>query len=448
MRRYILSILLGPLAAAAVAGQTFEAKPKEPFFEKYQPRKAPSPSGLMLKKGDRLAICGDSITEQKMYSRMIETYLTVCVPELEIAVRQYGWGGETASGFLARMTNDCLRFKPTIATTCYGMNDHRYRAYEESIGKLYREKQTAIVEAFKANGARVVLGSPGCVSHKPEALNLNLCELRNIDIEIAEEEKVGFADVFWPMLMAGFYGQQKDGTNFFIAGRDGIHPDWPGQLVMAYAFLKGFGLDGEIGTFTVDLALNTAKVSKGHELLSARNGEFEIRSSRYPLCAVSGPDVHKSVRMGMALVPFNRELNRLVLVAKSGKAQVYKVTWGGVSKSYSADQLAKGINLAEDFESNPFVEAFNKVDKAVATKQSYETKQIKQIFHDLVSGKYKSADDLKDEEMKQLFSLRNNQGQFDLESLEKETEKKRAPLAEAIQAAFVPVTHTIQITPE
>src|SRR5215831_7724495 len=120
-------------------------------------------SHLILKEGDRLAICGDSITEQKMYSRIMEDYLTMCVPQLKITVRQYGWSGERAPGFLARMTNDCLRFKPTIATTCYGMNDHEYKPHEERIGKTYREKTAAIDEAFKANDVRVVQGSAGCV---------------------------------------------------------------------------------------------------------------------------------------------------------------------------------------------------------------------------------------------------------------------------------------------
>src|ERR1043165_1672685 len=136
-------------------------------FQKFEPKKAPAPKGLTLKKGDRLAICGDSITEQKMYSRIMETYLTVAAPELNVTVRQYGWSGETAPGFLARMTNDCLRFKPTIATTCYGMNDHGYRPYEERIGQTYRDKSTAIVEAFEAHGARVIQGSPGCVGKVP-----------------------------------------------------------------------------------------------------------------------------------------------------------------------------------------------------------------------------------------------------------------------------------------
>src|SRR6476646_4229019 len=77
----------------------------DPVIQKFHPLATPFTRGLMLQTNDRLAICGDSITEQKMYSRIIEDYLTVCVPELKITVRQYGWSGERAPGFLARMTN-------------------------------------------------------------------------------------------------------------------------------------------------------------------------------------------------------------------------------------------------------------------------------------------------------------------------------------------------------
>src|SRR2546426_835886 len=167
MKRLLTFFLLVPIAVSVFAADQFESKPDAPYFAKFNPRKAPRPSGLLLKKGDRLAICGDSITEQKMYSRIMETYLTVCVPELGITVRQYGWSGERAPGFLARMTNDCLRFKPTIATTCYGMNDHEYRPYEDRIGQTYRSNSVAIVESFKAHGARVIQGSPGCVGKVP-----------------------------------------------------------------------------------------------------------------------------------------------------------------------------------------------------------------------------------------------------------------------------------------
>ena len=324
---------------------------------------APERAEVLLKSNDRLAICGDSITEQKMYSRIIEDYLTMCVPDLNVSVRQYGWAGEWAPQFLARMTNDCLRFQPTIATTSYGMNDCSYRPYEDSIGQNYRKSSTAIVEAFKAHGTRVILGSPGCVGKRPpwakpdgtfENISVNLCALRNIDIAIANQEQVQFADVFWPMLNAMITSDEKYGTNYGFVGADGVHPHWAGHTVMAYAYLKAMGIKGEIGTFTVNLKTGKLTVSEGHEVISAKDDVFVIKSYRYPFCpCVGGGQAYgeypicgqddlqddNSIRSGMSLVPFNQDLNRLILVAKQGKAAFYLVSWGNQSKLFLKDQF-------------------------------------------------------------------------------------------------------------
>jgi hypothetical protein len=331
------------------------------------------------------------------------------------------------------MTNDCLRFQPTVATTCYGMNDYRYRPYDEANARWYRSNYTAVVRAFKAAGSRVVLGSPGCVgkvaswvksaSGTLEDHNLHLCALRNIDIEIAAAERVRFADVFWPMFATGFEGRRRYGPDYAIAGQDGVHPGWAGQLIMAYAYLRAMGLDGELGTFTVDLKTQRAKVTKGHALDRAAGGEFTFTSRRYPFCATGELNKDNSTRSGMTLVPFNQELNRLMLVAKGGSATNYKITWGEESRIYSAAQLARGINLADDFARNPFSAAFQKVEEAVLAKQAYETKQIKSVFH-------------------------SKEAKADMASAVASTEAERLPLAKAIEEAFVPVTHTIKIEPQ
>jgi lysophospholipase L1-like esterase len=442
-------LLLGIFVCTLGLTQTFAQQPSNIRLEEFKLLKAPATHGLLLKQGDRLAICGDSITEQKMYSRLMEDYLTVCEPKLDVTVRQYGWSGERAPGFLARMTNDCLHFKPTIATTCYGMNDHEYRAYEDQIGQTYRQSSTAIIEAFKANGVRVIQGSPGCVGKVPGwtkhtndtlmDLNLNLARLRDIDIDIAKKENVRFADVFWPMLSAGVAAQKEFDPQYAIAGKDGVHPGWAGHTIMAYAFLKAMGLNGDIGRFSVDVKKGKMTVSAGHTLVSAQDGEFKITSARYPFCACApegqsaasfpvcendNPAKDNSIRSGMALVPFNEDLNRLTLKATHVKAGGrYKVTWGSESKTFAAEQLKRGINLAAEFPCNPFCAAFAKVDAAVAAKQAYETKQIKQAF-------------------------RSPEAKTDMEGVADRTEKEHAPLAAAIRAAFVPVTHTIKIAAE
>jgi hypothetical protein len=207
---------------------------------------------------------------------------------------------------------------------------------------------------------------------------------------------------------------------------------------MAYAFLKGLGLDGDIGTFTVNLKTHKMSASKGHEVVSSSPTEYHIKSSRYPfcscipmsegkasypVCATDNWEKDNSIRSAMTLIPFNRELNRFTLQVTGAEAKKYKVTWGTESKSFRADQLAKGINLTDEFSNNPFGEAFAKVDAAVAAKQAYETKQIKQSF-------------------------RSKEAKENIEAVVAQTEKEREPLAAAIKAAFVPVEHMITIIAE
>ncbi len=40
------------------------------------------------------------------------------------------------------------------------MTDQDYRLYEDRMRQTYRQNLTAVVRAFKANGARVIVGSP------------------------------------------------------------------------------------------------------------------------------------------------------------------------------------------------------------------------------------------------------------------------------------------------
>ncbi len=417
--------------AASLSARDLMPRPPEPYFKPYEAFQPAATPGLYLKEGDRLAICGDSITEQKMYSRLIETYLTACVPQLKITCRQYGWSGEQASGFAGRMKNDVLRFQPTVATTCYGMNDHRYVPYTDAIGAEYVKNQKETVRQFKEAGVRVVVGSPGTIGKMPgwvktatgtkEDLNLSLLRLRNHDVEIAEEMGVRFADVYWPMLTAGVAAQQKFGDDFMMAGKDGVHPGWAGQTVMAYAFLKALGLDGAIGTLTWDAAANTATASEGHEVVGAADGGLKFKSSRYPFCVPDGdPTKDDSIKSAAGLIPFHQDLNRFTLVLTHATAAQYEVNWGGQSKTFSREDLTKGINLAAEFQQNPFSGAFEKVSKAVYAKQEYETRQIKQLFH-------------------------GPEGAADMAMTAALTEKVRAPLAEAVAQSMAPVEYVVKV---
>ena len=86
------------------------------------------------------------------------------------------------------------------------------------------------------------------------------------------------------------------------------------------------------------------------------------------------------MRSGMTFVPFDKELNRFTLKL-TGLRGLATITWGNESRTYSSGQLEKGINLASEFTSNPFCDAFARVENTVAEKQAYETRQVKAVFH-------------------------------------------------------------------
>jgi lysophospholipase L1-like esterase len=353
----------------------------------------PARAETHLKEGDVVAVCGDSITEQKLYSVYIENYLLACKPQQNVRVAQFGWSGEVAPGFLGRMKNDVLWIKPTVATTCYGMNDGGYSPMDEAKAKRYRNAMLGIVKTFKEAGVRtIIIGSPGCVDTDffkrvnggAEMYNKTLSELRDIAKQIAAEEGVVFADVFDAMYTAMPKAKEKLGSGYNVCGADGFHPGPNGQLIMAYAFLKAMGCDGNIGTITIDAQSGKAEATEGHKVLASDSGTVELESTRYPFCFYGNETSPDGTRSIIPFIPFNEELNRYTLVVKNAASPKVKVTWGNASKEFGAEELAKGINLAAAFvEHNPFSEPFRQVEQAVRAQQNYETPLHKVTLHNL-----------------------------------------------------------------
>lgn len=394
-----------------------------------------------LEGGDRVALCGDSITEQKNYTCLVQGYLLSARPVEKLEIANFGWGGETSWGFKGRMANDVLWFKPTVATVCYGMNDGGYRPLEAERAKNYAESTRDIVRQFKAAGVRlIVLCGPGCVDTDvfqwggPKAAveyNKTLSALNDEARYIAKEEGVGFADMFNTMHGAMERFKEKFPGKSFI-GSDGIHPENNGHVVMAYTVLKALAVDGNVGTLTVDLGANTATGSEGQTIDSFKEGTLTVTSARWPLPIgkdwTGGP---ASLGVGMELVPFEEELNRYVLVAKGGTAASYDVTWGdkgGQTVRMSAEELAKGVNLMERFTKFPFDQAFHRLDGAVHAQQDFEIPTMKQFIH------------LSEENQQEA-----KESPGDRQSVVESSQKLAEALRQRTMRAVRPVTHSLVI---
>jgi lysophospholipase L1-like esterase len=389
-----------------------------------------------LQPGDFLAVCGDSITEQKLYCRFIEEYLLMCQPE-NLRVMQLGWNGETSWGFLGKMPTEALRFKPSAVTICFGMNDGGYAEVETNYDR-YRRSLHGIVQNFKKAGVKlIVLGSPGVVDTQTfwggvstaEKYNVILGRLRDVGRQVARDEGVVFADIHDPMNEVMTKAKAKYGKGYALAGQeDGVHPDENGHLVMADVFLKALGCDGNIGTITLDLPSGTAQATKGHKILSCRGGVVEVESRKYPFCFFGAPSSPKSPKGILEFLPFNQDLNRFKLVVKGAGSQKVRVTWGNVSKEFSGADAERGINLAAEFYDNPFSAAFLRVEQAVEAQQNYETPLVKKLIH----------------EMNDLETLVPDQ-KATMESVEAAGMRKAHDLFEQAARSVEPVRHTIRV---
>jgi len=390
--------------------------------------------GLELRKGDRIAIVGDSITEQKQYSKFMELYLLACVPELELTMYQFGWGGEWASGFANRMENDLVPWQPTVVTTCYGMNDGCYLPYTAQIGSAYEEGSRRIQTRCKEFGIRMVVGGPSPVDTQtwnrgdPDAdqwYNDTLSKLSGLAEELATSNGFVYAGLHPLMMKVMQDAKSVRGENYSVCGNhDGVHPDGNGHLVIAYAFLKAMGLDGNIGTITVDMA-GGATGTQGHRILSAINGTVEIESSRYPFCFYGSDTDSSGTRSILPFLPFNRDLNRFMLVVENLPKPMAEVTWA---------DLEAGINLADEFLDNPFSKPFSQLERVVADKQSRETLTIKGIITHIPGL---VGDTSKDREIEDVAA-----------ELQRKLLERNAQDAARVRAAVKPVIHTIQISPK
>lgn len=396
---------------------------------------------FVLQPNDMLAITGDSITAQHYYSALLEDYLLMCQPTSHLSVAQFGWAGETAPGFLARVDSDLYPFKPTVVTTCYGMNDGAYTKLDDKIANTYRQAQTDLVESFKKHGVRtIVIGSAKCVDTYTYKLrngtdaatyNQSLAALAQIDKEVAAKEGVLYADVYSATTTAMQKMKARYGEAYPFGGPDGVHPEQDCSLVIAYAFLKALGCDGAIGTLTVDFAAKQATASPGQEVISYQDGTLTVKSSRYPFCFSGHPDQPNLTAAAVVKdCPFNDELNRYILVVKGLTTARAKVTWGKNTKEFAAADLAKGVNLAAEFLDNPFCDQFNKVFNAVVFQQADDQILAESFLNKLAR-----------------FKVMAPAAAVALDQAAQAGIAQREILNQNAAALVIPVQHTIQIQP-
>ena len=114
---------------------------------------------------------GDSITEQQMYTTLVESYVLTRFPSWNVTFRNVGWAGDTAwlcargwennniedKDFNHNLARDVLSLKPVVVLVAYGMNDARGKDAHLS---SYVRYQKSLAERIRLAGSRVIYVSP------------------------------------------------------------------------------------------------------------------------------------------------------------------------------------------------------------------------------------------------------------------------------------------------
>ena len=120
-----------------------------------------------IKDGDRVVFYGDSITDQRLYTTFVETYIVTRFPAMNVSFVHSGWGGDRVTGggggpIDRRLERDVFAYKPTVVTVMLGMNDASYQPFKQEIFDVYAKGYQHLVESLKSNlpGVRITLIQP------------------------------------------------------------------------------------------------------------------------------------------------------------------------------------------------------------------------------------------------------------------------------------------------
>ena len=163
-----------------------------------------------------------------------------------------------------------------------------------------------------------------------------------------------FIDYNAPLTEVGEQQQAID-PGFTLTGGDRVHPDNDGHMVMAYLFLKAQGFAGkEVADIRIDASKKEILKAGNCEITNlrkaGRNLSFDYLANAlpYPMDTVAhGWGMKRGQANAAKLVPFVEEMNREMLTVKGLKGTYAVCIDGEQIGSWSAEELAEGINLAE-----------------------------------------------------------------------------------------------------
>ena len=214
----------------------------------------------LFKDGETVCFLGDSITHGREYHSMIYAYYLTRFPDRTIHFVNAGISGDSAGGALGRLDDDVISKSPSTVVVMLGMNDVGRGNYVANPTEKQLAAQVAALDRYRANMDKVLgrlssetsagfmLMTPSpfdqtCVNQRGNnqpGCNDGLAKCAEIVRQLAAKYHAEVIDLHGPMTAFNLEHQKSDPT-YTLIGPDRVHPGPPGNLMMAWLFLKAQG---------------------------------------------------------------------------------------------------------------------------------------------------------------------------------------------------------------
>lgn len=315
------------------------------------------PAKLDLQDEDTFVFLGDSITHQRLYTQYVESFFYTRFPERRIRFHNAGVGGAQAWDALQRMKKDVTDLQPKYVSILLGMNDGRYRPFDREIFTTYQTDMNEVIEQIREAGAAPILMSPTMFDSRAAKLRQGtqtaemLAEYNSVLAYFgrwlqhqAIESGHAWVDMYAPLNRLTVNQRKQDAS--FTLIRDSVHPDPPGQVVMALAMLEQLGVGKPLSSIVIRTSGRKgpkARATGGdvsHLTLMDGLLEFDWQAEGLPWVLPA------SAQAGVKLTRGAHRVSREILRISGLKAGQYEIAIDDVVVAQvSADRLAQRLEL-------------------------------------------------------------------------------------------------------
>jgi lysophospholipase L1-like esterase len=321
-------------------------------------------TAFALHDGDRVTFYGDSITDQREYTEDVEEFVLTRYPAWKVSFHNAGVGGDKVTGGGAgpidlRLDRDVFAWHPDVITIMLGMNDFFYQPDQPGIYLTYTNGYGHLVESIKKNdpSARITLIQPSPyddVTRTSTGNNDVLLKYSAFVAQLAQEQGAQVADFNTPVtdVLKAINAASPALAAQVIPDR--VHPQQGGHWIMTESLLKIWKAPSLVTSVAIDAGAKPSADAANTAVTDLTRGKGKITgkiSWTQNDKALPLPFPPPEIDPVLALVVKNSDLvaalDQETLQVRSLTAGSYDLLIDGRKiGSFTADQLASGINLA------------------------------------------------------------------------------------------------------